>query len=114
MKRFTIILYVTTLTTTSLAMEHHDWPRPIEKLRAIILGVLTKKPVSEEDIQQTKQLLKEIRVQSPAKAFECEDKLISQRVETSVNSEGFPSCRLLNVTRSPSRGISPLANCSTH
>jgi len=113
MKHFAIILYVTTLATTSLAMESQHWPRPIETIRLMIMKVLTKKSLSQADIQNTKQLIKEIRVQSPARALECEDILSSQRVETSVNSEGFPSSRLLNVTRSPSRGLSPLAICST-
>ena len=114
MKRFTIFCAV--ITTTTLAMQDKNWPRPIDILRPIIISFLTnKKPLSTHEIDQANRLIKEIRAQSPAQGLEYQHRLISRISDDSMNTEGFrfPRVQIQNVC-APKRVPSPLATCGAN
>ena len=110
MKRFTII-FCGIITTTTCAMQNQQWPRPIEIIRPMIISFLTNnKPLSSNEVLQVEKLIKEIRVQSPAKGLECQEKLNTRLTNDSLNIEGFKPTRLHSTMSQPfNRAFSPLA-----
>ena len=91
-------------------MEHQPNILSVPTIRAKIVSLLTNcQPLSEPDIDHAKQLIKEVRVQSPAQGLDCQDKLTSRIADDSIKTEGFyPPRAYLNIVRSPSRTPSPL------
>lgn len=104
------------ITTTILAMQQQQ-PRSLEEaVRPVLVSILTQEqPLSDHEIQRAEKLIKLIRVQSPAKGFNFQDKLDTRVADDSIKTDGLLRSRSRpNIPRPPSRSPSPLATCDTH
>ena len=120
MKRLFIFYSIVTTACAMeqvFAMELRSLLPSITVIRAQIISMLAQnKPLSDTERNQAEELIKQIRVQSPAQGLDCQEKLSSRLADDLINAEGFelrPNCRLITVGRSPSRTPSPFNPCWT-